>query len=691
MNHLARIVGSVWCALLALVLLAGPARGDEPRRGGTVRLETLSGGRGPIALLKKGDAYEGELAIVNTGKTALVVSRIAIRGDASDPRVPSKVVTRLADGAVPIWIPPGATKRAIVQWTPEKSTRLRQVFGHVVVTTSDEETGEVAMGIRGQAHGTLGPFSGHVLALLLGAPTLAAIITILGRILRRRDDRTPHLVTTAALGAQMMLAGWMYYRFVPDVSRADGNDGLQLIERVVLIRSRGVELYLGLDGVGAMAILVVSVIAFFAVLPERTVPRGAAGYHTALLLLDAALIGVASAMDGVVFLFFATLAIGSLAVLVGAWGSAGGRAASRRILVPGICAVIALGIALVTAAHHVDPSFLVDGTKSATTYSLPELARMAPYAKDVRLLGGSLPKVGFILTFGASLFLLASFPFHGWLADVLAEAPPATGILAATAMPTMGLCAFLRIGCGVFPDGMRWASGVVVALGAVTAAYGALAALGQTDLRRLAACATTSLAGFVLLGAGSLTPQGLSGAMVVGTTRVVAVGGFLLVASAVNERARTNDVTRIGGVGRHMPGWGVALAATALAQAGVLGVGGAWGPLLALLGVLSTYAPLAIVAGIALVVLAVAHVSALTKIAFGRVDPAWQSSKLLEPFGGRFPDLSPREWVGVAPLVALVLLLGLWPTPFVAITTGTVRDLANAVSPPGPDQVADAR
>lgn len=688
MNVLLRLVGSAWCVLVALVCLASTARADEPRRSGKVHLETPTGGNGPIALLKKGDVYEGELNIVNTAKTALVVSRIAIRGDASDPRTPSKVTTHLADGSVPVTIPPGGSRRAVVQWTPEKTGRLRQVFGHVVVTTSDEETGDVLMGFRGQAHGLLGPFSGHVLALLLGAPTLAAFVTILGRVLRRRDDRTPHLVTVAALGAQVLLAGWMYYRFVPDLSRADGNDGLQLIVHVVWLRSRGIELYLGLDGLGAMAILFVSVIAFFAVLSERTIPRGAAGYHTALLLLDAALVGVAASMDGVVFLFFAALAILASAVLVGAWGSTGGRRAARRILVPGIFAVVALGIALVTAAHHVEPSFLVDGTKSATTFSLPELARMAPYAKDVRLLGGGLAHVGFLLTFGASLFLLGGFPFHGWIGDVVAEAPPATGILAATALPTIGLCAFLRIGCAVFPDGMRWASGVVVALGAVTAGYGALSALGQTDLRRLAACATTSLGGFVLLGAGSLTPQGLSGAMVVGTTRVVAVGSFLLLANAVHDRVRTVDVARIGGIGRQMPGWGVALAATALAQAGVLGVGGAWGPLLALLGVLSTYAPLAIVAGVALVVLAVAHLAALTRIGFGKVDPAWQSSPILEPFGGKFTDLSGREWASVAPLVALVLILGLWPTPVVSITTGTVRDLANAVSPPGPDQVA---
>ena len=147
-------------------------------------------------------------------------------------------------------------------------------------------------------------------------------------------------------------------------------------------------------------------------------------------------------------------------------------------------------------------------------------------------------------------------------------------------------------------------------------------------------------------------------------------------------------MTRLEGIASQLPGWATALAAAGLAQAGVLGLGGAWGPLLALLGVLSSYAPLAIVAAIALVIIAAAHLSAISRVAFGPLDPEWKKSELLEPFGGRFPDLTGREWTSVAPLVLLVVLLGLWPAPIVSTATGTVRDLANAVSPPGPDQVA---
>lgn len=679
------------CLLFGFVLVAmaaGSARAQDARRAGTVRLETSSGGRGPIDLRPGKEGYSAELVIVNDGKEPLVVSRIAVRGDASDPHVPPRLSARVVDASLPVTIPPGASRKAAISWVPEQGIRQRQLFGHVVVTTSDEQSGEVAMGVRAQMSALLGPLESHVLSLLIGVPLLGAIATFLARLAGRRDDRTPHLVTTIALGVQTLLAGYVYRGFTPDVSRADGNDGLQFVEHVVWIRGLSAELYLGVDGIAATSLFVTSVVLLLAVLPGRTMPRGAAGYHAALLVLDAAVLGALAAMDGLLFLLFSSIAVVSAGLLVGAWGGSARRAVAMRLAVPGLLAIVLLAIAVIATARQADTTFLVDGTKVTTSFSLPELSRVALGAKGATFLGGPHAKVCFAMVLVASLFFLAAFPTNGWLGDVLVEAPPATGILVATALPTIGLCAFLRIGCAVLPEGMRWASGVVVALGAVSTAHGALSALGQTDLRRLVACATTSQAGFVLLGAGSLTPQGLSGAIVLGSTRALACGVFLLLASAIHERARTSDVTRLGGVATQMPGWATALAAAGLAQAGVLGLGGAWGPVLALLGVLSSYAPLAVVAAIALVVMAAAHLSAVSRIAFGPLDPDWRRSELLEPMGGRFPDLTGREWTSVAPLVLLVVVLGLWPAPIVAVTTGTVRDLANAVSPPGPDQVA---
>ena len=678
MSTLWRVLTSV-LAFLALLTFALPARAEETRRGGTIRLE----GRGPIALSPdpsaKEDAWTAELTIVNDGKEPLIVSRIAPRADPSDPRVPPKLVAHLTEGSLPITIAPGAARRATVVWTPEKGIRARQLFGHIVVTSSDERSGEVAMGVRAQIPGLLGPLEPRLLSILLLLPLLGAIAAAI----TGKDVPTSRAISIVALSLQTVFAFYIYHGFTPDLSRIDGNDGLQFIEHMVWVRPIGLEIFLGVDGIAAMSLLLGSVVTLLAVIfdrgPDARITVGC--HHATLLVLDAAFLGAITALDGLLFVLLTFVAVVAATLLVGLWGRGRRKSAALRLALPGLFAVLLLGLAVIMISRKADATFLVDGTPVTATFSLPELSRVALSGKDATFLGLPFVKIMFALVLAAVVLLVAAFPSHRWLADALSEAPPAAGILIALTLPTIGLCAFLRLGCLVLPDGMRWASGVIVAIGAVTAAYGALGALGQADLRRIAACATTTQAGFIFLGAGSLTPQGLSGAIVLGTTRPLACTVFLLLAATAFDRAKTTDTTKLGGVAREMPAWTVALATAALAQAGVLGLGGAWGPLLALLGVLSSYAPLAIVAAVALVVIAAAHLTALSRVAFGATKPAQTPAASLT-------DLTGREWISVGPLVLGIVILGIWPAPIVTVTTGTVRDLSNAVSPPGPDQVA---
>src|SRR5687767_10347321 len=180
--------------VLAVLTLGRFADAQEARRAGTVRLESATGGRGPIELRPFKEGYSGELAIANDGKEPLVISRIAIRGDAGDPRSPPKVVARLVEGSLPATIAPGTSRKAFVQWTPERGIKQRQLFGHVVVTSSDEQSGEVAMGVRAQLPGLIGPLENRALSILLLLPLLGAVAMFLARALGRKDDLTPRFV-----------------------------------------------------------------------------------------------------------------------------------------------------------------------------------------------------------------------------------------------------------------------------------------------------------------------------------------------------------------------------------------------------------------------------------------------------------------------------------------------------------------
>lgn len=675
----------VWTATFP-ILPSADAQGL--RRAGTVRLEAAPGRKGLVDLRFTQEGFVGEFGVVNDGREPLVVSRVAVRSD--DPRVTTKLDLRVKDGPLPVTIAPGASRKVVVQWIPEREARLKQLFAHVVVTTSDERSGEVAIGVRAQIPGWLGPLEGYALSLLVGVPLLGVVLLL---VVGKRGERDPRLyrrVAVAALGAQGLLAAYVFFAFRAAASRLDGNDGLQFVEHGVWIRSLSVELFFAVDGVSVATIAVVSFVAWFALLPVRSHRCWAdegMGYYAAYLTLASSVAGALAAMDALLFVLFTAVATFSSVLLLGGFASASRRAAAAKLSLLGTIAVVALLVAVIALARHADPTFLVDGTKTSTTFSLPELARVVFGAKEATLLGGSLIKASFVLVLVASLILLGAFPFYAWLSPALTEGSAATGALISAALPAIGGCALLRIGCLVLPEGMRWASGVVVALGAVTAICGALSALGQSNLRRLAAAGTMTQIGFFLLGAGSLTPQGLSAAIVIGATRALACGLFITLAGAIEERARTADLRRLAGIATQVPVWTGAVAIVAFAQAGIMGVGGAWGPMLALLGALPNYPPLALSGGVALVISAVAHLLPVSRLVFGKFEQSWQTSPWLEPFGGRFPDLTAREWLSIFPAVTLIVLLGVWPAPLFASTASVVRDLTHAVSPPTTDSI----
>ena len=152
-------------------------------------------------------------------------------------------------------------------------------------------------------------------------------------------------------------------------------------------------------------------------------PRGASGYHGAYLTLAAAAPGALCAMDGLLFVLFTSVAVVASALLVGGWGSSERRAAATKLALLGTIAVVLLLVAILAVSRHADPTFLVDGTKTTTTFSLPELSRVALGAKGAKLFGAALVKVAFVLVLLASLVLLGAFPLHAWLAPVFTEAP----------------------------------------------------------------------------------------------------------------------------------------------------------------------------------------------------------------------------------------------------------------------------
>lgn len=681
-----RALRGLWFGLVvALVALsASTALGAPSGRGGRIALSVPGGGRGPLELHPGTGGWVGEFTIGNVGADPLTVSRIAFQGDADDVRSPSRLSVRFADGAATTAvIAPGASKNVVVSWMPDKSSRMQQAFGHVVATSSDEDSGEVAMGFRAQIPTSLGWVGSHALSLLVAGPLLIMLLVAAANALRRDDEPWVGHVCTGFAAIEFLLAAWAYHHFGSDIGRADGNDGFQLVERAVWIRSIASEWYVGVDGTSIALLLLAAAVEFVAFLVAAAERRGGA-YLAALALLCAGVVGVIVALDLVV-LFMAWEAVWlALVLLVGGWGGPRSQTAAAKVAVAGVVGSLALLLAFTALWHASGPTFLVDGTIGSHTLAVPELSRTA-FVASPPILGMPLVEVAWVLLFLAVAIIAPVVPFHRWLPDALEQAPAAAGIVLGGAAVALGPYLLVRVGLGAVPEGARWASGAVATLGALAAVWGSLCAMVQRDLRRFVAYTTVATSGVALYGVGALTPVGIAGGLVALVAHGLSAVLVLGCAAALDERVNTCDVGRLGALIVDAPALRVLAAVGLGVSLGAPGLVGLWSVVLALLGGFVRYPVLAVILTLSLLASAAAHLRIGRVLLMGHADPSWRQSAQLAPFGGRLPDAAPHELLALVPMAAVAFVLGVWPSPILAAMAVGARDCSVVVDPDGPE------
>ena len=674
--------------LLACLCVAAPARAANPFARGRIVLALPGGGRGPLVLAPAPrepggqGGWVGEFAIINAGSEPLTVSRVAIRGDQDDVRSPSRVAVRFKDGApTTATLAPGASKDVVVSFVPENA-RVTQAFGHVVVTSTDEQAGEVAMGFRAQLPTGLGWIGEHALSLLVVWPLAIVLLAVAMRAAGRPDAPLVPRAATAVAVVEVMLALWAYRRFAPGVGRADGNDGFQLVERFVWVRSVGAEWYVGVDGTSVVLVLLAAAVALVARLVAGETRRTDAAC-AALALLASGVVGVLVALDAVFFFGAWATVLLALVLLVGGWGHAHGYRAAAKLGALGTLGAAALLVAFVALSGASGRTFLVDGTPMTHSMAIPEFARTS-FSASPPLLGIPFVDAAWLLLFLAVAVATPIVPLHGWLADALEEAPAGAAIVLGGVVVALGPYLLLRVGLGALPEGAHWAGSTMAALGGLGAAWGALGAMAQRDLRRFVAYTILANGGLCLYALGSLTTQGIAGAALALWSHGLAAAMLLAVASALHRRVGTCDVVRLQGLVGDAPVLGVLLAVGLGLSLGVPGLVGAWALVLAIAGGFAPHPFVALWMAVAVVVSAASHARVARLLLFETVDPGWRRSRQLEAFAGRLPDATLREMTALVPLAALAVALGLWPAPLLTPMEAAARDASAASEPPTP-------
>jgi len=345
-------------------------------------------------------------------------------------------------------------------------------------------------------------------------------------------------------------------------------------------------------------------------------------------LLLASLIATFVARDLLLFFVFWDAALVPIALLMWQWGDRDRRGATQRLLIHALTgsALLLVGIVSLAVARG---TFDIDALAARR---VPAPAQLLPA----------------MLVLAGLAVRLPVFPLHGWLPRTIASAPVPVSIAVLAAMSASATYAILRIPVYLFPDGMTAAAPLLGALAAVGAAYGALVATRETDLRRILAFAGLAQANVVALGLFAGTETSLRGAMFASISNGLVIAAALVLAAAIARRTSSYSLARAGGLSASAPALAGCFTIAAFALIGLPGTSGFAGMLLALAGAYERMPASTAVTSLVWIVSAVFALGALRRVFHG-------------PPLVRGGDLRAVEALILVPILALVIVLGVVP------------------------------
>jgi NADH-quinone oxidoreductase subunit M len=258
------------------------------------------------------------------------------------------------------------------------------------------------------------------------------------------------------------------------------------------------------------------------------------------------------------------------------------------------------------------------------------------------------------------------FPFHTWLPDAHVEAPTAASVILAGVLLKMGVYGFLRFVFPILPEASHVFAPLMILLSIIGIIYGALVAFVQTDIKKLVAYSSVSHLGYVMLGLFVFSLQGLQGGMYQMINHGLSTGALFLIVGMLYERRHTRLMSEFGGLARTVPLLAVVFMITMLSSAGLPGLNGFIGELLILLAAFSASPLYAAFAATGVILGAVYLFHLYQKVMFGPVT---------KPENHTLPDLSLREAIIMIPIIALMVIMGLFPNPILRRTEPSMQKL----------------
>ena len=468
-----------------------------------------------------------------------------------------------------------------------------------------------------------------LLTLTIFLPLLGALMVLAGG--PGLKDTAARWVAFGASIVTFLVSLLVLARFDPGSSQS-----FQLIEQARWVPSIGLSYTVGVDGVSIWLLLLTTFLFPVSILASWPITTNVRRYLAAILALETAVIGTFVALDLLLFFLFFEALLVPMYLLIGGWGG------SRRIYA-------AIKFFLFTMAGS---AFLLVGilflyAQQGGTKAFG-YAAMMDAASGLPVISARWLFLAFFVGFAVKVPLV---PLHTWLPDAHTEAPTAGSVLLAGVLLKVGTYGLIRFNLMFFPEASRYFATFVGILAVIGIVYGAINALIQSDVKRLVAYSSVSHLGFVVLGIFAFTQQSVTGGVLQMVNHGLATGALFLLVGMVYERTHTRELDAMGGLATTMPWLMGAFLFTAFASAGLPGLNGFVGEFLVIVGTFAVNNWLAIFAATAVVLAAIYLLWSYQRMAHG---PVHEEFRLL-------PDVSIREVAVLAPVLALLLVLGVAP------------------------------
>jgi NADH-quinone oxidoreductase subunit M len=433
-----------------------------------------------------------------------------------------------------------------------------------------------------------------------------------------------------------------------------GDGGYRMVSVHQWAPSIGVSWHLGVDGISVFLVLMAAVLFPIVLLAARE-KRDPRGYVAWLLLLEAGCLGSFVALDTILFFLFFELTLVPVYFVIAGWGFERRSAAAIKFFVYTFLGSAFLLVGIVATAIIHDQQ-----TGRLTFDLLPLMHTHLTLTEQVLL----------FLSFTAAFAVKAPvWPFHTWSPDAYAQAPTAGAVVLAAVMAKMGTYGIIRFDLSLFPRAVVDLAPLLLTLGVIGIVYGALVACAQRDLKRLVAFSSLSHLGFVVLGTFALTTQGLSGGVLQMVNHGLVIALMFILIGWIYERRRTWQADELRGLQRPAPVLAAAFTVALLAAVGLPGLNGFVGEFLVLVGTFITHRWWA--------------VAAMAGVVLGALYLLWAYQRVFhhEPDEetAKTRDLSWPEGLVIAPLIVLILFLGIYPKPVLDRITPSVNRLVHQV------------